>query len=265
MKKILFLTYNDGIFISGSFTSIVDLYTKVLNLGFDVDIAIVYDLDIVSMIKYFEAHANFNNFKLLTKLTTEQNFESDIIITSCELLSQITLGSIDINFQCDKLILLDSLDLQRSKFGIIPDLNPCIDGYNSVLMCNPANTGILSTRHEEYYHLIDANRVRNYHKKFRNDPPHCISYRRSEKPHIMLKDRNYFENIGKTIFENILNGNSVNYYVDGLSCNDGLCFYLFNLFNINPHQTHEPLRITSKEVEKAFDLHPDNAIIKEVS
>jgi hypothetical protein len=222
-----------------------------------VDISIVYDLDIVSMMRYFRGHDNFNNKLLLGKLTTKKSFQSDIIIASCELLEQMASGAIDLSIHCDKLILLDSLDLQRSKH----DLNQYLPHPNTVLMCNPANTGILNTREVEYYHKIDPERVKNFYKNY--IVPDSWSYKRIDKDHILVDENRYFENIGKSIFEKLLLGVTVNYYVDGKTGNDGLCYYLSNLFGIDPHQNQTPLSITAEEVRQEFFLKYDERLVDE--
>lgn len=258
MRNLL-LVYNDLINLSGSFTSIFDLYFSLSKFVNAVDIRMMFDIKNTDMIKYLEFQNFFGHRNMISKLTKKRDYEADTIIISCQFLTQMAENKIEVDIECDKLILLDSLDLQRSVSNMVPKLDN-ISNYifynDCILLSNPSNFGIIDVPTLEYYHKFDVKRVlsRNYEAK-------RFDYRRTDKEHIILDNGVYFENIGKLIFENIFVGNEVNYYPDGLGGNvDGLCYYL-ELFGIDPNKEHLPLKISREEViEKLFFNESDKIL-----
>ena len=107
--KTMILTYTDGIYISGAFTSILDIYFNLKNLV-DVDLNIVFDLDSLSIMRYFRYQNFFGDGRAMKGLTKNTDFESDVIIISYELLANIAKNKVRVNIGCDRLIILDSLD-----------------------------------------------------------------------------------------------------------------------------------------------------------
>jgi hypothetical protein len=244
--KTLILTYTDGIFISGAFTSILDIYFNLRNFV-DVDLRIVFDLDALSIMRFFSYQNFFGDGRAMSGLTKNTDFESDVIIISYELLANIAKNKVRLNIGCDRLIILDSLDIQRFNYdGLIPVVANHISCNECILLANPANHGIADNT-IEYYHKLSGIRLNGL-----DIPKRTYNYKRTDKDHIKLSGDVYFENIGKGIFENIIKGNTVNYYPDGLTVTDGLCYYL-KLFDIDPTIEHCPLKINLiKIINKLF-------------
>ncbi len=236
--KILVLTYTDGINISGSFTSILDTYMN-LRRYVDVDLKIMFDLDPLSIMRYCKLQNFFGDPRLMSGLTQDLEFESDIVIASCELLANLSTNKVNAKIFCDQLILLDSLDIQRFHYdGFVPSVYNNITCNHCTLLANPANFNILNVdRTVEYYHKFSEERVKSLDLS-----KSAYLYKRTNKPHINVHEDIYFENIGKGIFERLIDGIPVAYDPVGLKVIDGLCQYL-KLFHINGCHEHRPLRI----------------------
>jgi hypothetical protein len=251
--RILLLTYNDAVSLSGAFTSMIDLYLNLKNF-IEVDMKIMFDIHSTGMLNYFRVQNFFGNIDLLSTLTKDRNHESDTVIISSELLGQIIKG-LEINIKCDRLIILDSLDLQKVKFNLLPDLTSFLFCDNCVLLSNPANFNILSVKTLEYYHKFNPKRLLSI-----DWYPKIANYDRRDKKHSKMKDNVYVENIGKSIFESIFLGNQINYHANELPVEDGLCSYL-RLFGIDPHIDHFPLKIKKEEIkEKLFFSEKDKVL-----
>lgn len=258
--KTLILSYNDGVYISGSYISVVDLFFNLREIR-DIEMVTMIDLDSISIMRYFKLHKFFGDARITSGLTRERNFESDIIIMSCELLAILAEGNAGVrqipiraNIKCDKLILLDSFDLQRFKDNP-PSIRNNIDCQECIVLGNPANRDILPVKYYEYYHKFSPIRLESL-----SVPKEPFDYCRSAKQHIKLSGDHFFENIGKSIFENILKGNDVNYNPNGLKGRDGLYYYL-KLFNVDPSVEHNPLKISRGDVmEKLFFKKTDQIL-----
>jgi len=249
------LTYTDGINISGSFTTIIDLYFN-LRRYINLDFNIVFDLDAVSIMRYFKYQNFFGDARALSGLTKNTDFESDVIIISYELLANIARNKVRMNVRCDRLIILDSLDIQRFNYdGLIPVVANHISCNECILLANPANRGIVNNT-IEYYHKFSEERL-----KACDISKRTYNYKRTDKEHIKLPGDVYFENIGKGIFENIIEGNTVNYYPDGLTVVDGLCHYL-KLFDIDPSVEHCPLEIKFADIIDKLFFNKNDKILE---
>lgn len=249
------LTYNDGINISGSFTTIIDLFFN-LDEYIDVKLKIHFDFDPLGMMRYFKHNRYFGDDYLMACLTKKIYYDDDIIIMSCELMAQLAQNQIQLDIVCDKLILLDSLDLHRYLYKIIPHFSTNMRYNECILLGNIANHDILSVDSIEYYHKFSRKRINSLSMPMRE-----LNYCRADKKHIMLADGLYFENIGKSIFENIAKGNIVNYDPTGLKIVDGLCYYL-NLFEVDPFIEHKPLKIGQDELNEKLFFHKEDKILE---
>jgi hypothetical protein len=205
-----------------------------------------------------------NNSDLLKHITLQTSFKSDLIIcTSFILYSDIKLNS-------KNLFVLDSLDLIKNEY-IIPKLK-----HNNILFfCNPANiTNKISYDQTEYYHKFSDIRLDNLPVYYKinlslkgNDLLllETLNYCRTNKPFIEIKPGEFFENIGKRIFEHLYHKKNVNYNSDGFIIPDGLFYYL-RLFNIDGNESCN-LKISEHIIkEKLFMDEKDKLlnIIKEL-
>ena len=258
--KTLILSYNDGIYISGSYTTVVDLFFN-LRDHMDIEFKTIIDLDPISIMRYYKLHKFFGDGRILSGLTRDVDYESDIIIITCEMLAMLSQGQagcmgnpFKINIGCDKLILLDSLDIQKFR-NTPPSIENNVDCNECILMGNPANDGILPIKMHEYYHKFSSTRLTTV-----AIPKQPFDYCRVDKRHIELSEGHFFENIGKVIFENILVGNMVDYTPAGLIGKDGLCYYL-DLFGVDPFVKHAPLNINPDDiVDKLFFKKTDKIL-----
>ena len=239
--KIKILTYNDAVLLSGSYTTVVDLF---LNLrGFvEVEFNTFVDHHAIAVMRCFTHHKFFGDPQIMSGFTKKLDHTSEIVIMTCEML----FVGVEWNVQCDKLILLDTLDLQRANH--IPSLMDVgISCDECILLGNPSNEHILPFKMYEYYHKFNPIRLNS-----RSLPKETFNYCRTDKEHIQLSDGSFFENVGKAIFENIYHGNEVNYDPRGIRGIDGLCYYL-ELFGVDPYVEHNPLKITRDDViDKLF-------------
>lgn len=253
--KTLILTYTDGIYISGALTSILDIYFNLRNF-IDVDLRIVFDLDSLGIMRFFKFQNFFGDGRAMSGLTKNTDFNSDVIIISYELLANIAENKVRLNIGCDKLIILDSHDIQRFNYdGLIPVVANHISCNECILLANPANYGIADNT-IEYYHKFSGIRLNGL-----DIPKRTYNYKRTDKDHAKLSEDVYFENIGKGIFENIIKGNTVNYYPDGLTVTDGLCYYL-KLFDIDPTIKHCPLKIKLLDIIKKLFFFKNDKILE---
>ena len=248
---ILFLTYQDGIGdISGSFTSIIDAYLNV-SKHLDVNIKIMWDGHPGAGMARFKEQGYFGKKILLAYMTHNNCFEADTIVCSSKLLADIASYAKHFNIQIkyDRLILLDSLDIQRSVCGSIPDMNV---SEKTILLANPAN---FSSKFKtfEYYHKLSKERMGSI------NPPNVYNFDRGDKKHIILPTGIYFENIGKRIWETIYKGGTVN-YSNNNSNKDGLYYYL-KLFGVDGLKSYRPLHITKEEVQEKLTMNENDLLL----
>ena len=211
-----------------------------------------------------------NNGDLVNKITIEKEIEADIVICSARLLYDEVC-----KLKCKRLIVLDSLDLAKSLYGVHPDIKYYVPEYinniDVIFLSNSAN--IMSKcvyAQMVYYQKLSKERLNtlpihrgrtiedySLHKKMFYD---VFNYRRTDKPYAELRRGKYFENFGRSIFEHIYYGKSVNYYIDGMYMKDGLYHYL-ELFGINGMIPHMPLPITKEMVEDKLFMKKNDPIL----
>lgn len=219
--------------ISGEFTTIIDLF---YNLKKYIDIEFHLCVKNKNLISNCIRHLiQNNNYDLLSNITLETEFKSNLIIcTSFLLYNNISLNS-------SNLFVLDSLDLVRNNY-----ITPNLKHDNILFFCNPANiTNKIPYKQIEYYHKFSYNRLNNLPKYYRSNLLNGKSelflldnynYCRMNKPFIEIKPGAFFENIGKRIFEHLYHGKNVNYSHKGFTNPDGLFYYL-KLFGINGNKS----------------------------
>jgi hypothetical protein len=202
-----------------------------------------------------------NNFGIpeITKcFTSERKFEADVIICSpCLLYNAFDTNIDNVELIADKIIILDSLEIQLSKLkietsiGVFPPLNEKVNYKNCILLCNPSGFDSCTFETHEYYHKFSKRRLHDFkhtniiRKRF--DASGIYNYNRRIR-HEEFKQyySAYNENIGKIIFETIYLDGIVNYSSEKFT-EDGLGYYL-KLFGIDPAKDHTPLRISKQDI-----------------
>lgn len=218
--------------------------------------------DITCNIPFLQYNQNFGDISLSKCVEKEPaNFEADIIICSARLLYEIISGA-NISLKYKRLLVIDSLDILKSKLGIFPNLESIIDG-EAVFFVNPANKRNSKCNQQIYYNKFSERRLKwlafsNIIKKKKRKE--IINYSRKNKKKGEIFPNKYADNIGKSIFENIYLGYNVNYYPDGMFMNDGLSYYL-NLFNIDAWKKHEPLTIPKGEIKEKLFFHNSDVLL----
>lgn len=227
----------------GVLTSVLDTYA---NLSRFTDITLKINTDDVGQFYLLCKRNKFFGIPDLMKcVTLDKEFEADTILTSTKVLYD------NIKLKCNRLILLDSADMAKLKYGLLPF--PEIPCKNTTLLCNPATMNDKFDC-QEYYHKFNADRI--------NTLNGCeqLLYMRVNKDHIYIKDGIYFENIGKAIFELLYLGRSVTYYGDKI--HDGLYYYL-KLFGIDGEKDYIPLELTPNDIEEKL-MMKDNDLLLEI-
>ncbi len=253
MKDILILHYHSGR-VDGTLTSMIDLYLNLKERIPNVRFKVISKNAVGQVIQLFWNHLNFGLEKNVLTIDTE--FEVDTVIASTKLLVDIGYYQKDLNikFNCNKLILVDSLDLMKSKHGMIPHLDQFIPCKDTVLLANPANFNISSFKCYEYYHKFNENRIESFRL------PERLTYTRIRKPHIRLTNNTFFENVGKLIWECLYKDKSVFYLNDGIKIKDGLYYYL-KLFEIDGSVDHIPLNISKEQIVDKLFMKDDDLIL----
>lgn len=255
--KPLILYYYKG-WVDGVFALVVDLYYN-LSIYMDVEL-IIYTEDAGTCVRHLIKN---NNSDLLTKITNTKKIETDLIICSCETLYDKTF---DIN--CDKIIMLDNMDLAKSIYGDGFNINHYIPDCSTIyLLSNPANIleDFVGTQFV-YYQKFSEKRLNslplNYKKNLQDLDTRryfyeIYEYKRSGKPHMEFNHNQFFENVGRLIFEHIYFNYKVNYNIDGMFTKDGLYYYL-KLFGVDGTINHKPLPIFKSDIiEKLFIKNND--------
>jgi len=226
----------------GVLTSIIDTY---INLSKFTDISLKINTDSVGRFYLLCKRNRFFGFPDIMKcVTLDKSFEANTIITSTKVLYD------DIELKCDRLLLLDSFDMAKAKFGMLPEpISPC---KNTILLCNPATMNNWFTC-QEYYHKFSSERINTLTTYGQ------LLYIRANKNNSLLKDNIYYENIGKAIFEMLYLGGSVTYYGD--KTHDGLYYYL-KLFGIDGEKDYISLPITKHDIEEKLIMKNDDLLLE---
>ena len=229
--------------VNGTLTSLIDVFYSLIERGIAVDFKIASNnvgRDFNWLIR------GLGTREYVGYLTNIKHFEAETIVISARLLHDILEDDV-VSYKCDRLFVLDSLNLQQRD-----DLEDAVTVKDCTFLVNPANFGTTSSCEYEYYHKFSWGRLRHlFHLK------EVLNYRRSDKPHIQVRDV-YFENIGKTIFEHLHNYSVVNYYADDIK--DGLHYYL-KLFGIDSTVDHIPLEITPQQIREELFMREDDILL----
>ena len=248
--------------ISGEFTTIVDLYHNLRGFGVNVELGIFVDNKKLTHNCIRHLIQN-NNRDLLKNITIENIFESDLIICTSSLVfnKSIIISS-------ENLFILDTLDLVKNDY-ILPEI--CCKSVT--LFSNPANiTDKIPFNQIEYYHKFSKERLDNppvYYKTVLNGIKYekfildCYVYNRVLKKEANIKPGEFFENIGKRIFEHLYYDKYVVYECDGAVKPDGLYYYL-KLFDIDGFIKHSPLLIPKQMVIQKLFMNGDDKLLNEI-
>ena len=239
---------------NGTLTSIIDLYLNLRSFDINVELKIICGSPINQMMFMFRDNAYFGDKSMLQSFTKDTKFEADVVICSTKMLNDIKTYDIEIN--CYKMVLLDSLDVMKAHCKTIPMLeSPCDD---TILLCNEANQGLTDIKSDVYYHKFNQTRLDTIQMD------KSINYNRLDKldkQYISVGEDVRFENIGKSIFEGLYCKSSVFYHGSGTY--DGLYYYL-KLFNVDATQDHMPLMIEAEEVKDKLFMKKDDLIMRHV-
>jgi len=220
--------------------------------------------EITTAIPFLRFNRNFGDFNLFHSVEQKQTkFKAKRIVCSARLLYEILMGA-DIELECEKLFVLDSLDTYKSKIGMFPDLDDIFDTMfkNTYIIqfSNPATFRETKYDQREYYHKFSRRRLNAL-----NQSGHLkdeLNFRRTRADKGDIGDGNYFENIGKQLFEHIYFGKKVNYYADGAYMKDGMWFYL-NKFGIDGMKDFEDIKMTKSMImDKLFMKNKDQILLE---
>jgi hypothetical protein len=214
-----------------------------------------------SAIPFMRLNKNFGDIFLHNKLIyLPAKFEADTIICSGRILFEMLQDDVDLELKCNKMYVIDSLDILRSKLGIYPNLDDAVPTDDCTFLVNPAN--IRNTKFKQTIHYIKFSKKRlDLLFQTRRGLSNILEYKRISKKKGELYPEKYAENMGKTIFEHLYYGKTVNYYTDGLFTDDGLMYYL-QLFGIDGSKNHIPLKISREEIEKKLFVNLKDFIFR---
>lgn len=218
--------------------------------------------DVTCSIPFLKFNKNFGDPKIFFSVTENKGEQielgSRVTICSARLLYEKLMGRLNLKFRMGtgNLFILDSLDLYRSKVKDIPSLDIAIPKnlHRLFYFSNPSNF-LKGKNNIEYYHKFSKTRLDTLEL---ND---VYNYQR-QKEKIKVKG-NYYENIGKSIFEHLYHGKEVNYSAKNMTMKDGLYYYL-KLFGVDGSKDHFPLNISREEIEDKLFLKDDDEIVKRI-
>jgi len=205
---------------------------------------------ITSSIPFLRFNRNFGEYNLLYSIDQENNtFKADTVICSGRLIYEILNGE-DIEIECNKLIVLDSLDTYRSKIGVFPNFDEFFDTLKDteiIQLSNPATMRDSKYEQREYYHKFSPERLNALRQS--GIIKDKYEFDRRKKPKILITDNEYFENVGKGIFEHLWFRKKVYYKPNGMMYDkDGLYYYL-KLFGVDATKEQELPVITKDEIK----------------
>jgi len=218
--------------------------------------------DVTCSIPFLKYNKNFGDPKLFFSVLENKGEEielgSRLTICSSRLLYEKMLGRLKLKFKMGtgNLFILDTLDLYKSNVRAIPNLDIAIPKnlHRLFYFSNPANF-IKGKKNIEYYHKFSQRRLDTLEL---ND---VYNYQR-DKEKIKVKG-NYYENIGKSIFEHLYHGKKVNYSARNMTIKDGLYYYL-KLFGIDGSKDHFPLNISRDEIKDKLFMKDDDVMIDKI-
>jgi hypothetical protein len=240
--------------VTGTFTSIIDVFSNLKEFGKDVELVTISDQKPSEIIKLFFKNSKFGWPSLMKSFTRNREFDNESVICSARLLSDCMIDK-RIKIRAKRLIVLDSLDFARKKYGIGTDFDLAVKADECIFLINPANEGITKFKEYVYYHKFNKKRLDSKHF-----PQRKLNYSRKKKKFIKIQDGKYFENIGKGIIEYLYKGYVVNYTTDGMFTKDGLCYYL-ELLGVDPMKSYKPLVIPKWKIKKHLFMNENDLLL----
>ena len=219
---------------------------------------------LTTAVPFLRFNRNFGDFNLLYSIDQKNHkFKAHTVICSARLLYEILMGA-DIEIECECLCVLDSLDTYKSKVGIFPDFDDLFDtmfsNTNVIQFSNPASFRETKYDQREYYHKFSYRRLNALKQSgYLKDE---LNFRRTRSIKGDIGDGNYYENIGKQLFEHLYFKKKVNYYPDGVYTNDGMCHYL-NKFGIDGMKDMENIKIPKWMIQKHLFMKSNDELLKE--
>lgn len=183
--------------------------------------------ELTSSVPFLRYNRNFGDFNLLYSIVQDEHkFKADTVVCSGRLIYEILTGA-DIEIECNKLFVLDSLDTYKSKIGMFPDFddlfNTMFKNTDVVQLSNPATFRESEFEQREYYHKFSLRRLSSLKSSERLTNE--FTFDRTTKEKTKIGDY-HFENMGKGIFEHLWCKRPVHYKTDGMFTKDGLYYYL---------------------------------------
>ena len=220
--------------------------------------------EITTAIPFLRFNRNFGDFNLLHSIEQKQKkFKDNIIVCSARLIYEILMGA-DIELECNKLLVLDSLDTYKSKIGMFPDFDDLFDtmfkNAQVIQLSNPATFRETKYDQREYYHKLSYRRLNALKQSGHLKDEINFKRTRSEKGDI--GDGNYFENIGKQLFEHLYFQKKVNYFADGAFTFDGMWFYL-NKFGIDGSKDFKDIKMPRSLIKNHLFMKNIDELLKE--
>jgi hypothetical protein len=217
---------------------------------------------ITTAIPFLRYNRNFGDFNLFYSITQdERKFKANNIVCSARLLYEILNGT-DIEIECDKLIVLDSLDTYKSKIGLFPNLDDAVPkNCECVYLSNPATFRETPHKQIEWYHKLTPMRLDALKKSGYFHNKDSYHFKRSDKEKTKIES-GHFENIGKGIFENAWFKKRIHYSTEGMYMRDGLWYYL-NLFGIDGEKD-QIIEIDKREIKNRLIFNFHDQLVKEL-
>jgi hypothetical protein len=193
-----------------------------------------------SSVPFLRFNRNFGDYNLLYTIDQDNHkFKADIVICSGRLIYEILNGA-KIEIECNKLIVLDSLDTYKSRIGMFPDFDDLFStmfkNSDVIQLSNPATMRESKYKQIEYYHKFSKKRLNALKQTGLLKDEYIFD--RTKKEKTMITEGAHFENMGKGIFEHLWFDKHVYYKSDGLFDKDGLYYYL-KLFDIDATKDQE--------------------------
>ena len=218
--------------------------------------------ELTTAIPFLRFNRNFGDFNLIHSVVQDKRvFNARTIVCSARLIYEILMGA-DIELECNKIIILDSLDTYKSKMGIFPDFDDLFDTMlnNSfvVQLSNLANFRETKYKQIEYYQKLSYRRLDALKKTGYFDGKTEYVFDRGTKEKTQIVDLYHFENVGRGIFEHLFYNIPVHYKTNGMFTKDGLWFYLNRLgIDAEKEQVIEKANVNLKKMflNEILDLH----------
>jgi hypothetical protein len=131
-----------------------------------------------------------------------------------------------------------------------------------IQLSNPATFRETKYDQREYYHKLSYRRLNAL--KQSGHLKDEINFKRTRSDKGDIGDGNYFENIGKQLFEHLYFQKKVNYYADGAFTFDGMWFYL-NKFGIDGSKDFKDIKMPKSLIKNHLFMKNVDELLKEAT